>query len=317
MQKKISVIVPVYNAEGTIKRCLDSILSQTIDSYEIILVDDVSEDDSLSILNEYAALFPDIVRVLAGKLNRGAGGARNQGLEAAEGEYVCFVDSDDYICDSMLEKMYAKAVQGNYDIVESLIYSEKKQGNEESIADIFCDKELSDYERSYMLLTDGYIVTKLFKRELLSGISFRENVKLEDADFLIRVLLKTSKIGKVNEAFYFYDDNAADGTWSVRSASTSNYYHIVELMKAYGDILANEFMGDKCREAIKGAVIYLYSMAIKCCTNADSLDNDDIIKLLDVRDLKNSIIVGNYDNAYIGQMITSEDIEIMEYIDNL
>ena len=104
---KLSVIVPVYNmaAEGKLNYCLDSLVNQTIDDYEIIAVDDCSTDNSLEILRTYEIKYPDKLKVIASSVNRKQGGAKNLGLEAAKGEWIGFIDSDDWIEPGSLNAM--------------------------------------------------------------------------------------------------------------------------------------------------------------------------------------------------------------------
>lgn len=101
----ISVVVAVYNAENTIKKCVDSLLSQTYDNTEIILVNDCSGDGSLKICREYEATNKNIT-VIDSKSNEGVSATRNKGIDISKGKYICFVDSDDYVEDNYLERLY-------------------------------------------------------------------------------------------------------------------------------------------------------------------------------------------------------------------
>ena len=112
---KISIIVPVYNTEKYLGVCLDSLISQTYKDIEIICVDDGSTDNSLQILNDYAAK-DSRIKILTQK-NQGPSVARNLGLEKAKGEYITFVDSDDWVSIDMCEKIYSKAIDTNADLV--------------------------------------------------------------------------------------------------------------------------------------------------------------------------------------------------------
>lgn len=113
---KISVIIPVYNVENYLRECLDSIINQTFKDIEIICVDDCSTDNSLDILNEYAQK-DNRIKVFEQKENSGQGAARNFGISIAQGEYITFVDPDDYIESTMYEKMYNQAKTLNSEIV--------------------------------------------------------------------------------------------------------------------------------------------------------------------------------------------------------
>ena len=108
---KLSVIVPVYNAKDKLPRCLDSLLAQTLSDIEFILVNDASTDGSYDILLDYEKQSPERIIVIDCEVNRRAGGARNTGLDMASGDYIGFVDSDDYILPDMFECLYNKASQ--------------------------------------------------------------------------------------------------------------------------------------------------------------------------------------------------------------
>ena len=107
---KLSIIVPVYNmaAGGKLEYCLESLVNQTVSDYEIIAVDDCSTDNSLEILRQYEAKYPDKFKVIASPVNKKQGGAKNLGLEIAKGEWIGFIDSDDWITSDYYEKLLKK-----------------------------------------------------------------------------------------------------------------------------------------------------------------------------------------------------------------
>ena len=112
---KLSIIVPVYNAQDHIRKCVDSILKQVNNEYEVLLINDGSKDNSEIILREYEKLYPDIVRVIS-KKNEGVAKTRNLGIKEARGDYICFVDNDDFIEDTYFSTFY-DAIKTGYDIV--------------------------------------------------------------------------------------------------------------------------------------------------------------------------------------------------------
>ena len=103
MRAAVSIVIPVYNAQEYLQQCLGNVVNQTLQDIEIILVNDASTDQSLSIMKECQRQYPDKVKIIDSKVNSGAGGARNLAIEAAEGEYIGFVDSDDLIGNIMLD----------------------------------------------------------------------------------------------------------------------------------------------------------------------------------------------------------------------
>ena len=116
--KDISIIVPVYNAEKYLVKCLDSLVNQTKKNIEIILVNDGSKDKSIDILNEYKEKYPDMITIISQE-NQGQSAARNSGIENATGKYIDFVDSEDYVSENMFEKLYEKAIEKDFDVVAS------------------------------------------------------------------------------------------------------------------------------------------------------------------------------------------------------
>ena len=106
---KVSIIVPVYNVEKYLEECLDSLVNQTLKEIEIICINDFSPDNSLEILHRYKNNYPDLMKIIDLKQNVGPGYARNHGLDMAQGEYIVFVDPDDYIDITMCEKLYNMA----------------------------------------------------------------------------------------------------------------------------------------------------------------------------------------------------------------
>ena len=113
---KVSVIVPVYNVEAYLERCLDSLVKQTLEEMEIIVVNDGTKDNSQAIIDRYAAAYPQKVISLI-KENGGLSDARNYGIPYAHGEYIGFVDSDDYLNVTMYQKLYDRAAETDSDIV--------------------------------------------------------------------------------------------------------------------------------------------------------------------------------------------------------
>ena len=113
---KLSIIVPVYNVRAYLPACLDSLVNQTLDNYEVILVDDGSSDGSAEIIKDYCERYPELIRSIRVE-NGGQGRARNFAIEMARGDYLGFVDSDDWITADMYEKLYNTAVRENADVV--------------------------------------------------------------------------------------------------------------------------------------------------------------------------------------------------------
>jgi glycosyltransferase involved in cell wall biosynthesis len=210
MLPKVSVIIPIYNVEQKLDRCLNSIVNQTLSNIEIILVDDGSPDNSPKICDEYAQKDKRI-RVIH-KSNGGLSDARNAGLTIAKGEYIIFIDSDDWSEDIMLETLYSRAYVDGSDIVVcsySVDYSNNNFSVKKQLQNgIFCTEKIP--EAIYMLDENGMfnvVWNKLYKHSVLkkSHLSFEiDGVPGEDLLFNCLVFKKIRKISFEKEILHHY-----------------------------------------------------------------------------------------------------------------
>lgn len=215
----ISVIVPVFNVEIYLHDCLTSICNQTLSDIEIICVNDGSTDNSLDILNNFAKK-DNRIRIINQK-NSGLGVSRNIGLSVARGKYIYFIDSDDYIDLSALEKLYDNAVSNDSDVVlfkflKKLPNKVSKKHCEFKIDKIFgktdYDKFVFDYHdiKKHVLNTAFSACLKLYKKEFLDSFDdlyFSTGTAFEDVLFHVKVMLNASKISFVPEYLYYYRFN--------------------------------------------------------------------------------------------------------------
>lgn len=191
---KLSIIVPVYNAEAYLRPCLDSLLGQTIGDFEIILINDGSTDGSQSVIEEYKRTYPQIIRSQTVE-NGGQGRARNIGMELAQGDWLGFVDSDDWIDLRMYEKLYKAAQAENAEVAVCGILSVAEDGSTE---------ELPVWQEGRALFAAGSVSNKLFKRSAVEGIRFPEGLWYEDFAFSANAIMRAEKTAFVEENLYFY-----------------------------------------------------------------------------------------------------------------
>ena len=225
---KVSVIIPVYNVENYLERAVQSVLNQTLEQIEIILVDDGSPDNSAAICDFFKDSHPDKVKVIH-KQNEGLGLARNSGLDIAKGEYVAFMDSDDTVEPQMYQCMYEKAVTGNFDVVMcdvNIIYVGKGL-NKISKCYNKTKVDLCDYLKNGQNLT--YSVNKLYKRGLWQQIRY-EKMLFEDIALIPAFLSFCKSIGYVAQPFYNY--YRREGT-----ISTTPKGDTFDIIKAYEKFL--------------------------------------------------------------------------------
>lgn len=203
--KKISIIIPVYNAEKTLEKCLNSIMDSKYENYEIILIDDGSTDNSASIISNYANKNNRIK--LVSQPNFGPSEARNRGLKLAEGDIISFVDSDDYVRDDYLEQLAKVFDEENADVVFFEFCCVNFKGNKLSRNSL--PKIKTEYYENLIALsktdTFGYTWIKAFRKEIAFGIYFDVNQNLyEDEIFTCQLLAKPVRLYYLREAIYFY-----------------------------------------------------------------------------------------------------------------
>lgn len=195
---KVSVIVPIYNVEDYLARCLDSILNQTLKDIEIIAVDDGSTDRSGQIVDQYAAQYPSIV--VCHKKNGGLSDARNYGMKFASGEFISFVDSDDYIDKTMLEKMYQKAMNHQLDIV---VCDTMMQYSDHAFPLASNLHYTNDLVRAY-IFAHPMACTRLVRKQIMDQFSFEQGIYYEDLNVTPTYVIATHKIGFIEEPLYHY-----------------------------------------------------------------------------------------------------------------
>lgn len=225
---KISVIVPVYKTEPYLRKCLDSILGQTYRNLEIILVDDGSPDNCGAICDEYAAGDARI-RVIHQE-NGGVAAARNAGLDLATGDYIGWVDSDDWIEPDMFETMLSAAVSRDADIV---ICGRQEEYPDRSFQMGWQQMEALNREQAMALLVEddlvrSYLWDKLWKRELFQGIRIPQIKVFEDMAVMYSLFLKAETVVCLPYILYHYEYNAASLTIAPSLKSRMDFYQVTK-----------------------------------------------------------------------------------------
>lgn len=198
---KVSIIVPVYNTEKYLKKCLDSLVNQTLEDIEILLINDGSTDNSQKIIDEYSTKYLNKVKVFT-KSNGGQASARNVGIKNANGEFIAFVDSDDFLELNAYETAYNYAVKNDLDIVCFKFYEETNRIKQKSGYYNF-----SNYNQTIKyILNETSPCNKIIKKELFEKyrIEFLENYIYEDLELIPRLALYTDKIGFLDKYLYNY-----------------------------------------------------------------------------------------------------------------
>ena len=238
---KLTIIVPVYNmaADGKLNYCLDSLVKQTISDYEIIAVDDCSTDESLSILKEYEAQYPDRFRAIHSDRNRHQGGAKNIGIREARGEWIGFIDADDWIVPDFYERLINKAEETGADVAGcdyNLVHEHTFEVGQ-IVRNSHPDQEgeLNHAKKASLILDSGSLCVKIFRRETIISreLFFPEDIFYEDNALSNSYMLTTKRYAIVPEPLYYYYQH---GDSTVHSFSTKRCEDRMEA----GRIMINE-----------------------------------------------------------------------------
>jgi len=224
LNPKVSIVVPAYNAEKTLKRCLDSLFDQDWDSYEVILVNDGSTDGTLGAASNYGDKSNFVV---VSQPNKGIANSRWTGVCSSKGEYVGFVDADDCVKRNMFSKMYERASVWNADIA---VCNWLSMGDETLRHSLYKDSTIDHIEKNVNLLIfkycDGHLCNKIFKRELLSGEVFEKTYEVryfEDIYFSSFVIPQARRITYLSDHLYCRFIHSASITRSLPSQALMDF----------------------------------------------------------------------------------------------
>ena len=263
---KVSVIVPVYNVEKYLSKCLDSLVNQTLKDIEIIVVNDGTKDNSQDIIDEYVKKYPKLIKSYI-KENGGQGSARNLGIENATGEYIGFIDSDDYIEKDMFEKLYKKAKAKDFDIAIcniNFVYDDGKiiPFKTNVYKDMFEKEEL----KKHMIDIYPIVCNKIYKKEIFkdSKLRFKEKVWFEDVEILHKLVPFVKSIGLVDEQLYNYLQREG----SVTNTFDKKLYDYIDNWNGIIEFYKKNNLYDEYKKELEYTYVrYLYATFIKRATN--------------------------------------------------
>ena len=303
MKIKVSIIVPVYGVEKYIDKCLNSLVKQSLKEIEIIVVNDGTKDNSQKIIDKYVKKYPDKIKSYI-KENGGQGSARNYGLKKATGEYIGYVDSDDFVEKDMYKKLYNKAKENNYDIVVCGNYNVSEDYQNKNI-DAFINNYNTDLENIFF--GKMAVWNKIYKRDILikNKLEFKEKVWYEDLAFTLKAIMNSNTFAFIDEPLYDY---------LIREGSTMNNSNVkrnLEILEAFNDILSY-IQHNKKEEYFSKieflAIDHIYISAIVRVLKAeadDKVKRETINKLIDYMNKK----FPNYkNNKYINTLSKNRKI---------
>lgn len=228
---KVSVIVPVYNVEHYLAKCLDSLVNQSLQNIEIIVVNDGSKDGSENIIQQYSEKYSDKIKAFT-KENGGLSDARNFGIDQATGDYLGFVDSDDYVSGTMFEDMLNLAEKNDAEMVICNIQKVDEEGNiTQKLTQIPNMPEKIVLEKHFSVFSDlsYFACNKLFKRELFINKRFKKGVHFEDIQLIPQLLLECKILAQTQNFHYQYLERAD-------SISKTHNERGLDILKAVEDV---------------------------------------------------------------------------------
>lgn len=242
---KVSIIVPVYNTEKYLKKCLDSLINQTLQDIEILIINDGSTDNSEKVINEYKQKYFPKVRTFK-KENKGLSDTRNFAIPECLGEYIGFVDSDDYIDNEMYENMYNKAIEEDLDLVEcNFVWEYPNRINE-------------DKGSKYTTIEDAFlngrvmVCNKIIKTSIIkeNNISFPVGLRYEDIEFFYKLMPFIKKSDIVEKPYYHYMQRA-NSIINTNNYKTQDIFIILNNIKEF-------YLSQKIYEKYNSELEYLY-----------------------------------------------------------
>lgn len=232
---KVSVIVPCYNAERFLHKCLDSLIGQTLKEIEIICVNDCAKDNTAVILEEYAKK-DSRIKIVTHEKNQGLSAARNSGIAIATGEYIGFVDSDDFVELTMMEKLYGKAIKKNADLVIGNVYlyfedTGKTQIFRDERFFMYLAGQVFKFEDQPSLVSCIGAWDRIYKRELITDNNLRFPVGMiyEDQPFSIQAMAYANRITVVSDPLYYYRKNSGSSITDNEIKNDNYKFHFVQI----------------------------------------------------------------------------------------
>lgn len=293
---KVSLIIPVYNVQDYLEKCLDSVEQQTYKEAEIIIVNDGSTDNSPAIIDKYVAKNANFKSYTI--KNSGLGGARNIGMTKATGDYVIFLDSDDYIAPDCLEKFVVAAQNNDSDIVVCNFCSVKEDGTViQYLRNNLSNETTSLYDSPEILLNLPCAWAKMYRKSLFESLSYVAREWYEDMRLTPKLYLKANKITFIDDFLFFYVQRAGS------IMNNSNVKRNLEIVTAFEDLIAY-FKQHNVYETFKEELEFLviYNITIAAVTRAVLSNAADKKTVINTMQDYLKEFDGLYNNKYISTL---------------
>ncbi len=257
--KKLSVIIPCYNVEEYLSKCVDSVIDNKLKDIEIVLVNDGSKDNTLKIIKDYKKKYKDIIKVVDQE-NQGLSMARNAGIEVASGEYVTFLDSDDYVDSKMYSSMLDKAYKEDFDLVVcgvKMLYSDHELNVGSGLS-----RDCNSKEEVKEIMYNFYpaACNKIYKKEVIGNLRFKKGVWFEDVEFMYRLLPHVKSIGNIDEYYYCYLQREG----SITYVYNDKLYDFISNLDGVVEYYKDNGFYDEFKEEIEYTYVrYLYATFVK------------------------------------------------------
>ena len=248
--KKVSIIIPVYNAETFLGKCIDSVIKQSYKNIEIILVNDGSTDNSLELCNNYKKQDKRIKVIDI--YNGGASFARNKGIDICTGDYITFVDSDDYVTNDYVEVLVNTLESNDYDICCCCCFKKYPDGKIEKEKFVERDISQEDFIKGLFLQQGlGVCRNKLYKREIIGDTRFEEKLQVgEDSYFNLCLSKRVNKVKYIDTCLYYYCVNNQSLVRKYNENYYDNYYNASSITKQYVDNNLSEDVQKLCNNYV-------------------------------------------------------------------
>lgn len=270
---KVSVIIPVFNVGKYLEQCLDSVCSQTLKDIEIICINDGSTDNSYNILCKYAK--KDSRFIVINQNNKGVSAARNIGVELSKGEFLCFIDSDDYVDSDYLEKLYNAAIDNNCEIAccGFVRFSGFRKSVKKIISKVTVLKSINEKIKIEQIPKHNYIWNKIFLRRsfINNKLKFVEGRFFEDIEIVIKILNTMGNMVAVPDVYYYYRKNPDSIVHKQNNKKKQDYYWAISEFQKYInqhniELEGNTFLGKRYIVKFWGlTILKIYKKEFKIC----------------------------------------------------